>query len=277
VGEIEPAAMITLRLLLAGSVLFGVLALQQGGAGRALAAVRGLGRAGLVLAVTNSALPFTLIAWGEKHVDSGIAAIANASVPIFVALLALRFNPAERVGGLRLAGVLLGLVGVGVLAGFHPSGGRWAVGGILAITAASFSYATANLYAQERTIAVNPITTAAATHVTAALLILPFGLAQLPSQVPGWKALASVAVLGVVGTALASLIHYRMVTWYGSSRTMLVSYLLTGFALFYGVVLLGEPLTVNAILGLALILGGVALGSGLAVPRRAPVPAAPRA
>ena len=83
------------------------------GAARRSAALRATGRGGVILGVVNGAIPFTLIAWGEKHVDSGIAAIANASVPIFVALLAIRFNPSERVTGMRLAGVLLGLVGVG--------------------------------------------------------------------------------------------------------------------------------------------------------------------
>ena len=75
------------------------------------------------------AIPFTLIAWGEKHVDSGVAAIANSTVPIFVALLAIRFRPSERVTGMRLFGVLLGLVGVGVLTGLNPEGGWWAIAG----------------------------------------------------------------------------------------------------------------------------------------------------
>ena len=270
--------MISLRLLLAGSILFGVLCVHAGGPRRALAEVRGLGAGGLVLALTNSVFPFTLIAWGEKYVDSGIAAIANASVPIFIALLAVRVNPAERPRGLRLVGVLVGLLGVGVLAGFHPTGGWWAVAGILAITLASLCYAVANLFTQARFMDVNPIVIATATHLTAAFLILPFGLAQLPDHMPGWKALGSVAALGILGTALASLVHYRMVTWYRPSRTMLVSYLLTGFALFYGVVVLGESLTLNAVLGVILIFGGVALGSGLLSTRRRrtePVPAAP--
>jgi drug/metabolite transporter (DMT)-like permease len=276
VAEIPPTAMIALRLALAGSVLFAVLALQSGGVRGALEAMRGIGRGALVLGVINSALPFTLIAWGETHIESGIAGIANASVPIFVVLLAIRFNPAERAAGWRLAGVMVGIVGVGVLAGLHPSGGWWAVAGVAAITLASLCYAAANLYAQHHYGRVNVIALAAGTHCAAALMILPFGLARLPPHAPSWKALGSVLALAVLGTAVASLVHYRMVTWYGSARTTMVTYLIPAFALFYGVVILDEPLTVNAILGLALILTGVALGSGLVrVRRREPLPASP--
>ncbi|CAN5157141.1 hypothetical protein BH18ACT14_BH18ACT14_16510 [soil metagenome] len=84
---------------------------------------------------------------------------------------------------------------------------------------------------------------------------------------PSAKALGSVAALGILGTAVASIILYRMLTTFGSSRTTLVTYLLPPFALFYGVTLLDERVTANALLGLVLILGGVALGAGLSLTR----------
>ena len=120
----EPAAMIMLRLVIASSLLLVVLAVQRGWH-RTVGEMRALGWEGFALGVVNGAIPFTLIAWGERHIDSGVAAIANASLPIFVILLAIRFKPSETVRGLRLAGFLLGLVGVGVLAGVHPEGGWW--------------------------------------------------------------------------------------------------------------------------------------------------------
>src|SRR5919108_4754969 len=132
VEEIEPTAMMDLRLLLAAAVLVPFIAVRFG-TRRAVAEVRSTGTGAFILGVINMAFPFVLIAWGEKHIDSGVAAIANASVPIFVALLAIRFNPSERSSGLRLVGILLGLVGVGVLAGVHPEGGGWAVLGTLAV------------------------------------------------------------------------------------------------------------------------------------------------
>lgn len=275
VEEMEPATLMALRLLLAASVLAAVLGSQIGWR-RAFAEVRATGRHGVVLGVINGVLPFWLIAWGEKYIDSGIAAIANSTVPIFVALLAVRLRPSERSTGLRLVGILVGLLGVGVLTGFHPEGGWWAVAGTLAVVLASLSYARANLYTQEHFAGRPPLVTATAALVTGALVILPFGLAQLPHEVPSWKAFGSVAALGIGGTSIASLILYRMLTTFGSSRTTLVTYLLPVFALFYGAILLDEPLTANALVGLVLILAGVALGSGIlrVSRRRAPGPLA---
>ena len=277
VDEIEPTTMMALRLVLAGAVLFAVLAARTS-MRTAAREVRDTGSGGLLLGVANGALPFTLIAWGEKHIDSGVAAIANATVPIFVALLALRFAPSERVGGLRLFGVLIGLAGVGVLAGLDPEGGRWAVAGTLAVVLASLCYACSNLFTQRRFSADSPLVVATAATVYGALVLLPLGVLQRPETVPGWKALASVAALGLLGTALASLVLYRMLTRFGSSRTTLVTYLIPPMALFYGVVLLGEPLTASALAGLVLILTGVALGSGLlGLGRREPAAATPSA
>src|ERR671924_8307 len=248
VREIEPTAMMDLRLIFAAGVLVPVLAWRLGSRG-ALAEVRSTGAAAFVLGVTNMAVPFVLIAWGEKHIDSGVAAIANASVPIFVALLAIRFNPSERVTGMRLAGVV-----------------------------ASLSYASANLYTQHRFPRTSPLVITTASVLAASLVLLPFALLQFPDAMPSWKALASVAALGIAGTAIALLFFYAMLNRYGASRASLVTYLLPPFALVYGVVFLNENMTLNAVLGLLLILAGVALGSGFLqlARRRAPAPATPR-
>jgi drug/metabolite transporter (DMT)-like permease len=276
VREIEPTAMMDLRLVFAAIVLVPFLVIRLGGR-RAAAEVRSTGWGAFVLGIANMALPFVLIAWGEKHIDSGVAAIANATVPIFVALLAIRFNPAERVRGWRLVGVALGLVGVGVLTGLHPQGGWWGVAGTLAVVA-SLSYATSNLYTQHRFPGTSPLVITASSTIAGAVVLLPFALAQLPDSLPSLKALASVAALGIGGTALALLFFYAMLNRYGASRASLVTYLLPPFALFYGVVFLDERMTLNAVLGLLLILAGVALGSGFLqlARRRAPAPATPR-
>jgi drug/metabolite transporter (DMT)-like permease len=276
VDEIEPTAMMCLRLILAAAVLVPLL-FATVGARRALADMRAMGRGAFAVGLLNMSLPFVLIAWGEKHIDSGIAAIANASVPIFVALLALRFNPEERVRGLRLAGILVGFAGVGVLTGLNPEGGWWAVAGTLAVVAASLCYAGANHYVQHRFALTAPLVITTASCAAGALILLPFAAVQLPDETPSWEALASVAVLGIFGTAIALLFYYRMLSSYGSTRASLVTYLLPPTALVYGALILDEPVTLNAILGLALILAGVALGSGLLrFPRREPLPATPR-
>jgi drug/metabolite transporter (DMT)-like permease len=277
VREIEPTAMMDLRLILAAAVLVPFLFMRLG-TGGAVAELRSTGWGAFILGISNMAVPFVLIAWGEKHIDSGVAAIANATVPLFVALLAIRFNPSERVRGLRLVGVFLGLVGVGVLTGLHPEGGWWGVAGTLAVVVASLSYASANLYTQHRFPQTSPLVITTASCLAAALVLLPFALVQLPDRMPSWKALVSVAALGIAGTALALLFYYAMLNRYGASRASLVTYLLPPFALAYGVIFLDEQLTLNALLGLALILAGVGLGSGFLQlgRRRAAAPATPR-
>jgi len=262
VREIEPTAMMDLRLLLAAAVLLPILAVRLGLKG-SVREIRSTGTGAFILGVTNMAFPFVLIAWGEKHIDSGVAAIANATVPIFVAILAIRFNPSEQVRGARLAGVVLGLVGVGILTGLHPQGGWWGVAGTLAVVVASLSYASANLFTQHRFPRTSPLVITTASTLAASLVLLPFALLQLPDAMPSWKALASVAALGLAGTALALLFFYAMLARYGASRASLVTYLLPPFALFYGLVFLDERMTLNAVLGLLLILAGVALGSGV--------------
>src|SRR5262249_654984 len=110
----------------------------------------------------------------------------------------------------------------------------------------------------------------------AAALMLPFALWQLPSQAPGWESVASIAALGIAGTGIAQLLVFRMLRFYGSARSSLVTYLMPPIALVYGVVLLAEPLTGGELAGLVLILLGVGLGSGLArLPRPAPLTQAP--
>jgi drug/metabolite transporter (DMT)-like permease len=269
VREIEPTAMMDLRLIFAAAVLLPVLALRLGPRGAA-AELRTTGAGAFILGVSNMAVPFVLIAWGEKHIDSGVAAIANATVPIFVALLAIRFNPSERVRGWRLVGVALGLVGVGVLAGLHPQGGWWGVAGTLAVVVASLSYASANLFAQHRFPETAPLVITTASTLAAALVLLPLALLQLPDAMPSWN--------GIAGTALALLFFYAMLNRYGASRSSLVTYLLPPFALVYGVVFLDERVALNAVLGLLLILAGVALGSGFLqlARRRTTAPATPR-
>ena len=275
--DLSPAATMTGRLVFASAALGGILVARRGLRG-ALGCLRDFGRAGLVLGVISTALPFWLIAWGQTRIDSGIAAIGNASMPIFVALLALRYAPSERVTGLRALGLVLGILGVGVLVGVDPEGGWAGAVGTMAVILASISYAAGSLYSQAKLGDSSGLLVSTASAVWGLIVILPFGIAQGPGGIPGWEAIASVAVLGLGGTALGLLMYLRLLEDHGSSKASLVVYLLPVVALFYGSVFLDEPLRLTALAGLALILAGVALGSGLVRParRREPVPAPTR-
>jgi drug/metabolite transporter (DMT)-like permease len=270
--EIEPTVLMALRLLAAALVLVPFLALRSG-----TRSAYGQLRAGwwplLVLGAINASIPFTLIAWGQKYIDSGIAAIANASVPIFVALLAIRFRPSEKVTGARAVGILAGLLGVAVLAGANPDGGWWAVAGTLAVVSASFLYAVGALYAQTHVEDLDPILLVTGSTIAGAVLLLPLAIAQAPGSLPGWEVWVAVAVLGIGGMAVGQFVYYVTVEQHGSTKASLVTYLLPGMALVLGIVFLDEALTVAAVAGLALVLLGVALGSGMLRPSRRRQPA----
>ena len=261
VRDFPPAAMIELRLGVAGVLLALFLVARIGWRG-ALRELRAAGWAGFAIGIVNGAIPFTLIAWGEQHVDSGIAAVANSTVPIFNALLVPWLLPLERLSRRRFIGVLVGLVGVGVLTVAQPSVSWWFVAGTAAVVVASVSYAFGGILAQHSLSSARGPTLAAASMLGGAVALLPLALFDLPDHAPGWKPVASLAGLTLAGTVLAQLILFRAIRLYGSSRTSLVTYLMPPVALVYGAVLLDEPITVASVGGLALIMFGVALGSG---------------
>ena len=177
-------------------------------------------------------------------------------------MLAPRFAAGERVTRLRLLGLLLGLGGVAWLVGFHPGGGWWFLAGTAAILVATLSYAVGSLYGQRLVTRVRGPVLATTAYLGAAVVLAPLGIAQAPHELPGWKPVAAVLALTVLGTALAQLLWFRLLARYGSSRSTLVSYLIPAFALLYGTVFLDEHLGIAKLGGFALILLGVVVASG---------------
>jgi drug/metabolite transporter (DMT)-like permease len=273
--DFPPASMMELRLAFAALALGSFLVATRG-FGVAVTDLRAAGWHALAIGIVNGAIPFTLIAWGEHHIDSGIAAIANATVPIFNAMLAPLLLPSERVAGVRIVGLSLGFVGVGVLTGGQPTVTWWFVAGTLAVVLSSLSYAIAGFWAQRRIGTASNTALATASMTGGAIVLLPLALLSVPEHAPGWKSTASLVALTLLGTALAQLILYRALRYHGAARTSLVTYLMPPTALFYGWLLLDEHITAATAAGLVLILGGVALGSGaFGLSRRAPAVAEP--
>ena len=269
VDDVEPSVMMSARCLLAGLLLLVYLVVTRGAAA-ATSQLRAAGRPTFVFGVFNAAFPFWLIAWGEKHIDSSVAGIAQATVPIFAFVVAIRFLPHEHVAPIRWVGVALGLVGVGVLTGVDLPGGWWAVAGTFAVVLSSLSYAGAGTYAQIRLRDVQGPVLATGGMLIGGLLLLPFALFQLPDEAPGWEAILSVAALAIGGTTIAQLVYFHMLPRYGNPRISLVAYIMPAFAIAYGALFLSEPITTGMMIGLALILVGVALGSGLVLALRRP-------
>jgi drug/metabolite transporter (DMT)-like permease len=164
------------------------------------------------------------------------------------------------VTGLRLAGVLLGFAGVVLLVGFELGGTERAVAGGLAVVAASACYGLGGLYAGRRFAGLPPSLVAFGTLVWATIFVLPLGAAQASAF--GWESLVSVLYLGVAATGVAYLLYFGLIAGAGASKAVLVTYLVPSLALVYGAAFLDETVTALALVGLALVLAGVALGTG---------------
>ena len=272
VRELTPATLILGRLGFAALVLAVVVPLSVG-AGTALSEMRTHWRALVLVGLLNTALPFWLLSWGETRIDSGLASIIQASLPIFNALLAFAFFREQRVTGWRLVGVAVGFVGVALLVGAQPQG---KILGALAVVGMAVCYAGGGLLTKRFLSGVRPQVIALGTSAVAALLVLPFGVAQAPSQVPSWKTIASVAMLGVVGTALAYLLFFTIIAGAGAAYASLVTYLVPPVALAYGALFLDERVGAAALGGLVLIFAGVALGTRTRRPVRAAATPEPR-
>src|SRR4051812_34784035 len=181
VRELEPISVAGGRIGLAAVVLAAVVPAVLGGR-RTLAELRRFAVPLAAVGMLNTAVPFWLLSWGETRIDSGLAAIIQAAVPIFIAVLAFGFFPAERVVGLRLAGVLLGFVGVALLVGAQPTG---QVLGALAVVGMAACYAIGSLIAGRWLAEATPLAIAFGTTIVAAIATVPPGIAQAPTELPG--------------------------------------------------------------------------------------------
>lgn len=210
----------------------------------------------LAYAVFEICIPFPLIAAGEQHVSSSLAAIIVASAPLNVALLALRFDPEERATGMRLVGLLAGLVGVVLLVGLNATGSTGEILGALGILVAAFGYAAGPMILKRGLGGVDPRTAMGASLAIAGVALTPLAVLDLPSTQPSSGAFASVVVLGLICTALAFVLMTLLVREIGPARSLVITYVNPVVAVVLGVLILDERPGATAIGGLVLILAG---------------------
>lgn len=215
----------------------------------------------LVMAVVSNVIPFLLITWGEERITSSLAAILNSTTPLFTAPLAFFFLPGERFGPMRAAGILIGFVGAGVIVGVDV--GEASVAGELAVVVASFSYAIGFVFAKLRLVGRHgsPVRLSAGQLVAGAAIMLP--MAGLDTAVhapsPDAEATLSMLALGALGTGLAYILYYRLVTDVGATSASFVTYLIPIFGAALGWIALDETLGWNALVGAALVIVGIAV------------------
>jgi drug/metabolite transporter (DMT)-like permease len=228
----------------------------------------------VAFAIFEVALPWPLIAYGELHVPSSLTAILIASLPLLVALLSLRVLPEERVDARRLAGMLVGFGGVVLLVGIDLAGSTEALVGALYILVATCGYAVGPMIVRLQLSDADPLGISAAALAITSILLAPALLLAPPHEVPSGQALAAMAVLGVVCSALALVLFFALIVEAGPSRATVVTYINPAVAVLLGVTLLDERLGAASIAGLALILVGSWIatgGRGAGAPRPAAI------
>jgi drug/metabolite transporter (DMT)-like permease len=260
--ELNPSVVVFARVGIAALVLIPI-AIYQG-------VLRPLRKRWLMivgLACVQIVGPFLLISFGEQHITSSLTSLLIATDPILVALLALRFDPGERVTGIRSIGLLIGIVGVAVLLGFDVGGDEQKLFGAAMVLLAALGYATSALLIRRPTISALPsLGVVSLMCLTATIVLLPLAVLQRPNKLPDAEVLASLLMLGLICTALAYLIFFALIAEVGASRGTVITYVNPAVAVLLGITLLSEPLNAAIIIGFLLILLGSWLSTSGVIP-----------
>ncbi len=260
VAELSPLSVVAARMAIAGVVLVVVVVWLRRTMGR--------GRRRwlwfLVLAVVGNVAPFLLITWGQQRIDAGMAGMLMAVMPLMTLILAHRYVEGERLTGRRLAGFLTGLIGVAVLLGPDV---ELAAGDVssaliakLAVLAGALCYAANAILARHRPPG-DALSAAAAVSLVAALLLAPATVAWGEPFATRLSpaAVASVLFLGLIATALATVVYFRIIAIAGPTFLSFINYLIPLWAVAAGAIVLGERPHPRSLLALALVLAGIAV------------------
>lgn len=260
---LPPLTIVLLRVGIAAVALHVVLRAM----GQGMPHDRTLWGAFLVMGTINNVIPFCLIVLGQMTVAVGLASILNATTPLFTALVAHFWTEDERLSGGRLLGLLIGLAGVVMIVGpeaLRGLGGTLA--GQLSCLGAALSYGVAGVYGRRfRRLGVAPITAATGQVTGATLVLLPLVLLiDRPwlLAMPGATVWGAVLALALVSTALAYLLYFRLLASSGATNLVLVTLLVPPVAMLLGVLVLGERLAPQHLVGLSLIAVGLGVGDG---------------
>ena len=250
-GGASPAFIAWVRVTLAAVILL-ALAWRAG----LLPSLRGSWKWLLAYAIAEIVVPFPLIAVGEQHVSSGLAAVLIAAAPLFVALLAIRFDPEEKATGRRLVGLVVGLAGVAVLMGIDVAGETDELLGALAILVAAFGYAVGPMTLKAKLRGLDPRATMGASLAIAAIVLTPFAALSPPEERLETDVIVALLVLGIVCTALAFVIFGWLIAEIGPGRALVITYVNPVVAVALGVLILDERPGAGMVAGLLLILAG---------------------
>ena len=263
-SEFGPFPTAGLRVLAAAAFLIPIMVLKG-----EWPALRQHWKRVLLAGVINSAIPFALFAWAVMHITTGLTSILNATVPLFGALVAWVWL-GERIQRLRWVGLMLGFLGVALLAWKAPGGAGmksddaiWAIGACLC---ASICYAIAANFAKRYLVGVPALASATGSLIGASLCLIVPTIVYWPEQMPGPRAWSAVIAIAILCTGIAYFLYFRLIANAGPSRAVAVTFLAPAFAVLYGAVFLHETVTLW-MLGCGLIIVcGTMLSTGLVAP-----------
>ncbi len=233
----------------------------------------------LFLGLTNNAIPFSLISYGQTHITSGLASIFNATMPIWTVLIAHFWTADEKLTFNRGLGVLLGLVGVGVMMGQELLAGALediasTFTGQLAILAATFSYGIAAVYARRfKAWGVSPMAVATGQLCASTLLMAPLiAIVDQPwtLPMPGREVWAAIFGIALLSSALTYYLYFKLLESAGATVVSLVTLMIPASAVFLGVFVLGETLDLKHIIGLGIIATGLLTIDGRLIQKSTP-------
>lgn len=263
VKELPPVTIVTLRVSMAAVALLIVCRIM----GLHLPRQWAVWRAFFGMGLLNNIIPFCLIVWGQTHIASGLASILNATTPLFTVIVAHFLTADEKMTGNKLAGVLIGFVGVATMIGPAAFGGAVSsLWGQIAILGAAISYSFAGIFGRRfKAMGVPPLMTATGQISSSTLMLIPAALLidkpwtlAMPS-LGTWGALIGIALLS---TALAYLIFFRILATAGATNLALVTFLIPVSAILLGSLILGEQLEIKHFAGMAMIAAGLAAIDG---------------
>lgn len=253
-----PVFLVEVRVVLAGMIL--LLAAVWAGQ---VPDFRTRWRQYLLLGAINAAIPFVLISFATTRLTASLAAILNGTTPLFTALVAAVWMR-ERLTPLRVGGLVLGFVGVGLVVGWtEVQLSLPLLVGVAASLTGAFCYGLGNVYAKRAFTGVRVLPMAGGQQIGAAALLLPFAALSVPASAPTREAIWAVLALALLCTAFAYLLYFFLIARVGPTSTALVAYLVPFFGIFWGSVLLQERLSLGAWVGLGIILTSVTLVSGV--------------
>jgi drug/metabolite transporter (DMT)-like permease len=251
VEELPPVTVVFTRVLLAALVLWPVAA-----RGRAFRGLRALAPQLALVALLEITVPFLLISIGEQHIASSLTGLLIASLPLFVALLALRLDRAERVTGVRLLGLLVGIGGVAALLGVDLGGDRTALFGAAMVLLATLSYATSTFVVKRAFGGAQMLGVVTVATMIASVVLAPFAIVATPARMPSAHVILALLVLGLLCTAAALTLFFTLIVEAGPSRAAVITYVNPAIAVALGVIVLDEPLTWAIVGGFLLIITG---------------------